>query len=258
MPDGTLLGALHGDLAHHPWYDSRAAFSDPYSLFYARSSASRWLTDAARNAPRDGLWYMNDAGLDSAGTGTRRLWFQVALNSAVSADRTLPTQPFLTCAGAVASRVGHLELSAVQMLLPLQELAGPPHHSRTAEIDLLQEAQWFADPVPDLAREVQLTLDSGQDPAIRSAAPSMVGWMGQLKQSVFTRICPPTRDEAAEELTPGIADHLWNGPAHHHATFRGSLVEWSYEALGWLSAFVAEAAVQHGIQTPVLLSIRRL
>ncbi|GAA4900862.1 hypothetical protein [Streptomonospora salina] len=48
------------------------------------------------------------------------------------------------------------------------------------------------------------------------------------------------------------------GPDRHHAAITGRLGEWSYEALGWVAAYVAEAAAQHGVRTPVLLTIRRL
>lgn len=52
-------------------------------------------------------------------------------------------------------------------------------------------------------------------------------------------------------------DRLWLGPGHHRATFRGTLAEWSLDALGWLGAFLVEAAHQHGVRTPLMLSARR-
>ncbi|QBI53963.1 hypothetical protein [Streptomonospora litoralis] len=82
--------------------------------------------------------------------------------------------------------------------------------------------------------------------------------MGSLKQEVFARIAPAQRGAAGGGLTSGIGDHMWEGPARHQAAFTGRLVEWSYEALGWVAAYVAESVLQQGVRTPVLLTIRRL
>ncbi|WP_075927651.1 hypothetical protein [Nocardiopsis sp. CNR-923] len=64
--------------------------------------------------------------------------------------------------------------------------------------------------------------------------------------------------DAAAGLFPGIADHLWRGPGHHRATIHATLAEWSSDALGWLVAFLVEAAAQHGVQGPLVLTARVL
>ncbi|WP_150254825.1 hypothetical protein [Nocardiopsis deserti] len=123
---------------------------------------------------------------------------------------------------------------------------------------MLQDAGWFVDTAPGLARRVQVTLDGGQVPSIVAAMPQMLPWMRAFDQLVFS--CDPTPAEgdanAAAGLAPGIADHLWQGPGHHRATIHGTLVEWSLDALGWLAAFLAEAGAQHGVRTPLMLTIR--
>ncbi len=59
------------------------------------------------------------------------------------------------------------------------------------------------------------------------------------------------------DLHPAVVDWLWNGPAHHRATFHGTLAEWSLDALGWLAAFFASVCFDYGVRTPVLVTASR-
>ncbi|MFV2196824.1 hypothetical protein [Nocardiopsis sp. LOL_012] len=38
----------------------------------------------------------------------------------------------------------------------------------------------------------------------------------------------------------------------------GTVAEWSLDALGWLVAFVVEAGAQHGLRTPLVITVRAL
>lgn len=243
--DRTLFAALQGALAPHPWRGAEPD-SDAYSLFHARSSALGWLTEA-REGAMGGLWGMNDAG--SGREPARAAWFQVVLTGPVPPGRPLPTQAFLACAGDVVARIGILRLDALQVLMPLRR-QGPPAVSA-----LLADAAWFADRAPGASTRVRVTLDSGQEPALSSAAPAMAEWIGQWAQDVFRCDgCTPTDHPDVE---PAGIDHLWNGPSRHRATLTGALAEWSLDALGWLAAFLADAAAVHGVHGPVLLSATR-
>jgi hypothetical protein len=259
-PDTTLFAALHGELALHPWRDPRVASSDAYSLFVARSSAMGWLAEAAENAP-GGVWGMNDAwqGQGSDSQPSRIASFQVSLIEPVPAGRPLPVQAFLSCAGDVVARIGTLRLQAVQVLLPVQSLdASAGASSRVnAVMTLVQDAGWFADCDPHLRTEVRVTLAGGQDSAIRSAAPEMLQSMQGFKQDVFSCDSFSLTDDDDMVLKPAVIDELWLGPAHHWATFRGTLAEWSMDALGWLAAFLADASSRHGVSTPLMLRASR-
>jgi hypothetical protein len=236
----TMFAALHGELAVHPW--RQAASSDAYSLFVARSSAMGWLAEPGGTG---GRWGMNDAG---QGPGSRVAWFQVALPE--PRVPTLPVQAFLACAGGVAARIGALRLAAVQVLLPVRAL-----DAESAVMPLLQDAGWFADCDPRARTRVRVTLDGGQDPAIRSAGPEMLRWAQRFEQDVFLGDVSSLTDDADLELAPGIIDELWNGPTRHRIAFHGVLAEWSLDALGWLAAFVAQASAQQGVDGPLMLAI---
>jgi hypothetical protein len=255
-----MCAALHGELALHPWRDPFVASSDPYSLFVARSSAMGWLAEAAENAS-GGVWGMNDAGQDpgSGSQPSRIAWFQVSLIEPVPAARPLPVQAFLACAGDVVARIGTLRLQAVQVLLPVQSLdASAGASSRmSAVMTLIQDAGWFADCDPHSITRVRVTLDGGQDPSIRSAAPEMLHWMQGIKQDVFSCDSFSLTDDDDTVLKPAVIDELWFGPADHRATFRGTLAEWSLDALGWLAAFLADASSRHGVSTPSMLTANR-
>jgi hypothetical protein len=201
---------------------------------------------------------MNDAGHDtsSEGPGRDRIWFQVEVREPLPTGRPLPVQPLLACAGDTVARMGTLRLDAVQLLLPVQclaqALAASPQQDDVGA--LLQEAGWFADHDPHRGGQVRVTLDGGQNPAIRTAAPLMLQWMQDLNQYVFTGDARSLTDDAAV-LQPGFIDQLWLGPVLHRATFSGTLVEWSLDALGWLAAFLASASARCGISTPLVLTV---
>jgi hypothetical protein len=250
-----MYAALYGELAVHSWRDPQAASSDAYSLFAARSSAMGWLAPAAADASPGGLWGMNDAGQDFA--GPRVAWFQVSLaEPPPPAGLPLPVQPFLACAGDVTARLGALRLRAVQVLLPVQALAAAP---TTAALTLLEDAGWFADRDPHLGSRVRVTLDGGQDPAIRSAAPQIIRWTHEMDQNVVScDVSSLTGEDAALAdfvRHPPVIDELWNGPAQHRATFDGTLAEWSLDALGWLAALLAEGSHRYGIGNPLMLTV---
>jgi hypothetical protein len=259
-PDSTMFAALHGELALHPWRDPFVASSDAYSLFVARSSAMGWLAEATENAS-GGVWGMNDAGQDpgSGSQPSRVAWFQVSLIEPVPTGRPLPVQAFLSCAGDVMARIGTLRLQAVQSLLPVQSLdASAVASSRvSAVMTLVQDTGWFADCDPHLRTQVRVTLDGGQNPSIRSAAPEILQWTQEFKQGVFSCDSFSLTDDDDMVLEPAVIDELWLGPAHHRATFRGTLAEWSLDALGWLAAFLAEASSRHGVSTPMMLTASR-
>ncbi|WP_329081706.1 MULTISPECIES: hypothetical protein [unclassified Streptosporangium] len=256
-PDSTMLAALYGELVPHPWRDPLVASSDAYSLFVARSSAMGWLTEAVESAS-GGLWGMNDAGQDPVpGSRPARVaWFQVSLTTPVPAGRPLPVQEFLSCAGDVVARVGTPRLRAVQVLLPVQSLDVPAGASWRvgAVTTLLQDAGWFADSDPGLRTRVRVTLDGGQDPSIRSAAPEMLRWIRELDQDVFSCDSVSVTDDDGVVLEPAVIDEVWLGPARHRATFRGTLAEWSLDALGWLAAFLADAGSRYGVGTPLMFT----
>lgn len=255
--DSTMFAALYGELVLHPWRDPVAAESDAYSLFYARSSALGWLVDAAASAAQ-GLWGMHDAGHEatSEGPGRDRIWFQVTVREPLPAGHPLPVQPLLACAGDTVGRMGTLRLDAVQLLLPVQCLAQPlAASSQWDDVGtLLQEAGWFADRDSHSDVRVQVTLDGGQNPAIRIAAPLMLQWMQELRQDVFAGDTRSLSDAAAV-LPPGFIDQLWLGPALHRATFSGTLTEWSLDALGWLAAFLASTSARFSVNTPLVLTV---
>ncbi|GAA3761392.1 hypothetical protein GCM10022225_53790 [Plantactinospora mayteni] len=269
-PVGTMFAALYGELTPHPWRDP-ARDRDAYALFYDRSLAMDWLDDVggvvlitdagikerATGAP--GLWGMNDAGQDhplAAPDASLVAWFQVGVEP-LPADRPLPVQPFLRCAGDVAARIGALDLRAVQVLLPVQGLdpsSSPPEY---AGMPSLRTAGWFGDADPRSRTPVRVTLDSGRAPSITSAAPLIRERIGGLEQDVFECESYSLADHDPLATAPPFDDRSWNGPSRHRATFHGTLAEWSLDTLGWLGGFLADLSAGQGVSTPLLLTATR-
>ncbi len=268
-PVGTMFAALYGELARHPWRDPDTA-QDAYLLFHRRALAMGWLDDRAIAVQKRaggveeteigvaGLWGMNDAGTEhplAAPTASMVAWFQVGVEQ-MAADRSLPVQPFLRCAGDAAARIGVLRLRGVHVLLPVQ---GVDISSRPQEalMPSLVTAGWFADYDPQSRTPVRVTLDSGQAPSISSAAPLLAKQISALDQDVFRCESHSVADHDALSERPPFDDRLWNGPPLHRATFDGTLAEWSLDAIGWLGGFLADLSARQGVTTPVLLTVSR-
>lgn len=78
----------------------------------------------------------------------------------------------------------------------------------------------------------------------------------EIRQQVFTDITTAPGPDAAQGLIPGVLAFPGVEAKGHHATFEGHLAEWSYDAIGWLMAFVCEAAIEQGVRAPVVATVR--
>ena len=255
----SMYAALYGELAPHAPLDGLS--QDAYSLFYARSAAMGWLTPAVEGAS-GGSWGMNDAGAgpDSGPHPPRVAWFQVTLTGPPSGG-VLPVQPFLSCAGEVAARLGTLRLDALQVLLAGQDapIAGDlasPSNMRVAR-PLLDSLNWFGDCDPGLRAPARVTLDGGPDSSVRAAAPAIAHWIQEVRQDVFACDSFSLADDDHLILPPTPLDEPRPGTPHHRVTFCGTLAEWSLDALGWLAAFLTDVSSRHGISTPLMLAADR-
>lgn len=257
-PTGTMFAGLHGELTLHSWR-AVAAESDAYSLFHSRSVAMGWLTKAEQGTT-GGLWGMNDAGQQGPDPDAQHpyaLWFQVILPRLISPTQPLPLQPFLSCVGDVVARMGSLQLDAIQVLLPLQSFDGLADASSRNDglFAPLSSAGWFFDCNPHAITRVQVVLDGGENPVIRSVAAELFQRLQRIKQTVF--VCDAfSLTDATNVLKPNFLDDTFR-PSQHPVTFYGTLVEWSLDALGWLATFLAGACFKFGVTTPLLLMVSR-
>jgi hypothetical protein len=258
-----MFAGLFGELVLHPRPDGQGERSqDAYSLFYARSAAMGWLTRAVEGAT-GGLWGMNDGeAAPAAGPRPQRVaWFQVVLTGPFS-GRLLPMQPFLACAGDVVARLGVLRLEAVQVLLPERDVPeegyfASPSGMRVAW-PLLDTPDWFADCDPQQGAPVRVTLDGGPDRSVRAAAPAILRWVQEVRQGVFTCDSLSLADDDHLILRPIPFEDPAAEAVHHRATLRGTLAEWSLDALGWLAAFLGEGASRQGVRTPLMFTADRI
>ncbi|MFE7245676.1 hypothetical protein [Streptomyces sp. NPDC057580] len=258
-----MFAALYGELVPHDWRGPEPE-GDAYSLFHQRSIAMGWLDDRSagggfedRMLRAPGLWGMNDAGwnhpLAAAGAGLIS-WFQVEA-SVVADDRPLPVQPFLRCAEDATARAGTPNLSAVQVLLPVQGL-DPATRAPYAPVPAMQTKEWFAECAPEARTSVEVSVNSGRDPSVPAVAQRLTDHLGHLSQDVF--VCA-SYDVGRPEtvLAPLFDDSFWNGPPLHGVTLRGELSEWSLDAIGWLSEVIADSSAHLGVRSPLLLTLTR-
>ncbi|OKK15529.1 hypothetical protein AMK09_25735 [Streptomyces sp. CB02488] len=257
---GPLFAAFHGELVPHPWRDPESEH-DAYQLFHQRSVAMGWLDERSsaagdeRAAKAPGLWAMNNAGCNAHQAAPEPFaWFQVEC-STPAIDRPLPVQPFLRCAEDTVTRIGAAQLSAVQVLLPLQGL-DPTSRPRNALVPSLETCDWFGERDPQAQTSVTISINSGRNPALPDVAKQLTSRLDHLEQEVFLH---SGSESASEDITlpPPFADEFWNGPPVHSLTLRGDLAEWSCDAVGWLAATIADCAAHLGVRTPLLVSVVR-
>ncbi|HEY2306381.1 MAG TPA: hypothetical protein VGI05_10925 [Streptosporangiaceae bacterium] len=256
----TLYAALYGEFAPHPRQAAEGELSqDAYSLFYARSAAMGWLTPA-REGALGGLWGMNDA---EAGPGpglqpSLAAFFQVTLTEPAE-GRLLPVYPFLACAGDVVARLGTLRLDAIKVLLPEHGADADAHFASPSSMlvsrALLDALNWFGDCGPRQQVPVKITLDGLADPSIRTAASAIGEWVREINQEVFD--CESWSEDDHVVLLPVTSFEGGPDGGHHRVTYRGTLAEWSLDALGWLAAFLADMSARHGVRTPLILTAYR-
>jgi hypothetical protein len=227
-PARIILAALFGDLALYPQppIDPDRRQDIGYSLFNARSAAL-------------GLTLHGDGEVNE-GVGVVAS-FQLMLGDD---DKLAPMQPFLAVVEDVVARLGRLRLDAVQISMPAPDRG-------TSERDALGLASdWFALCDPALPVPVRVTLDS-PDERITMVAPAAMH-----RQAMYEHVF--RLDSLSEDhlvLSPIPPD---SGDVHHRVTFTGTLAEWSFDALGFLTAFLNDLAASQGIITPLILNAEKL
>lgn len=258
----TVLVVVHTDRAGP---DPVPGGPDAFSLFVARSSALGLLAEPGETSAgtstgtSGGVWGMNDAGTglpgQAAGSGPGA-WFQVDLVASRESNAPLPTQALLSCAADVLAKLQFRGLRGVELLLPLQGSAPEPD-ARTTLARLLQDGGWFAG-APEPARtEVFITLDVAGPAHLRSAGVALGQWMAEVRQAIAVLKLDAITATAASASGSSVPAHLWAESPAHRLAFRAALVEWSLDAVGWLAAFVAEAAVHGGLSGQAALTVTR-
>jgi hypothetical protein len=249
-PAGAAFVALYGSVEPHPWCDPSGRADDVWWLLRTRSEEMGWSAEDGTG----GLWNVYDAGRDLPGfeaASPLAAWFHVGLEP-VPEGRPLPVQPLLCCIDAVMGRLGTLTLEAVQILLPVQGLASSGR--RDAAV-LPAGTGWFAAADPRSATRVRVTLDSGQVPSLRTAAPQMLAWLDRLEPPTFRRDSSSMVGPDPVAAALPFDDSFWTGPSLTTVTFSGTLADWSLEAVGWLAALLADALARHGVTTPDVLTL---
>jgi hypothetical protein len=251
-----VIAALYGELQlHASWSDLHADSPDLYGLFYARSSAMGWLTEATEGVPKGGFWGTNEAERETSppGAGPHKIaWCQVDLTNPDAAGR-VPLQPLLACLGDAVARIGTPQISAIQIALPALE-PGPPT-SDSALRALTTDAMWFRTSDPQSTTGIRIMLDGGRHPRLHAAAPGMLEWMMSAQRvASFDSVLPP--DDDLDPPNPYFEDDTCPGPPQHRATVCGTLAEWPLNAFGWLAALTAPNLTT-GVSTPWMLTLKR-
>lgn len=243
----TVFVGVYGAFRTYPWVDGEQQDSDAYSVFAARAITMGW---SSPHADGSALWGMNDAGQNwSTAHDTQVAWFQVGTADPPHDRVPLPVQPILACVRDSLSRFGRLDMSAVQLLLPV-------HLGGSAIERLVSGLTWFDTSDPAAQVPVLVTLDSGEDDAVSPAAPGMLAALRRTNTGPF-RIDTLLADATPVAPEPPVVGDMWLGTSRHPVTFGCTVPEWSLDAVGWLAALFADACRGAGVRTTVLVSVAR-
>ena len=245
----TIFVGVYGSIQPHPWIEPGALEEDAYSLFVSRAVSMGW-SSTGPDGLGDSLWGMNDAGQDwsQSDSPSRVAWYQVGLADPSPVNKPLPVQPILACVKDSLNRIGKLDLTAVQLLLPL-------HVGGSARAYLLSGLNWFG--TSDLGAPVTLrvTLDTGEGDEVRRKAPEILRTLQRLNTGSFTVSSFSPEESFAVDIDLPVVDDLWLGESRHPVTFEGTAPEFSLDSLGWMIALFAEACRKAGVETTVLTTV---
>ena len=258
-----MFAALHGAFVRHPWLanDAEGPILDhllrdrTQSLFWSMGVGAGVAPGTADVEGVPPLWDVYDAGPDRLGPAepdTPIAWFHVVDRTPTAAP--LPIRPFLVACGDALERLGHLDLTSVQALLPVDRL---DPSQRTALYPQVDGLGWWAacDPADEVG--VTICLDSGRDPSAADAAPAILSRLLGLDQWVVSPPVTSARESQSSALTFVLSDHLWPGPAGPGSSSGATLAEWNLDTIGWLAAVIADIAADEGVRTPLLLTVLR-
>ena len=244
----TVFVGVYGSFHTYPWIDPEQPASDAYSVFLARAVAMGWSSPGADGSA---LWGMNDAGQDwNTPHDARIAWYQVGMADPLREDAPLPVQPILACVGDSLARVGRLDLSAVQLLLPV-------HLGSPAIEHLVSGLSWFNTSDPAGRVPVHITLDGGEDDAVSPVTTDMLAALRRTNTGPFD-IDALLTDAVPMTPEPPVVGDMWLGTGRHPVTFACTVPEWSFDALGWLVALFADTCRVAGVRTTILVSVARL
>lgn len=154
--------------------------------------------------------------IHEAETEPGRCWFQVDITSDSS---LLPLIPLCACAGAVIYRLGTFRLDAMELQLP-----APKGAPATIPSELFSAAGWFGNCAASDRAGIDVKI-GGVDVSV------VANWMRPFVQDVF--VC--------DDVTT--------------ATLRGTIVEWSLDALAWTAAFIAYGCHTTGVDVPLSMKL---
>lgn len=105
--------------------------------------------------------------------------------------------------------MGTLHLDAIQVLLPIQSIDRLADQSLRDDglLAPISSAGWFFDCNPRSSTRVQVVLDGGENPVIRSVASDLFQWLRTIKQDVF--VCDSfSLTDDTNVARPTFIDHL--------------------------------------------------
>jgi hypothetical protein len=222
---------------------------DAYSLFVSRSAAMTWSSTSTSRAAAEppALWGINEADLELGNRvdsgPTARFQVEVPL-------RPLPIHPLVACVGDTLSRIGRMDLGALQLQLPA-------YHSGSDLGSLVQGLNWFEICDPAERTIISITIGLGDGAGNHAAGLAILRRLQELNTGQF-EFHSVTNHAAGVPAIPAALGAVSHADEGDRVTVTGTTPEWSFDALGWLMALVAETCRQVGsTKNPTLFTIRR-
>jgi hypothetical protein len=225
-------------------------------MFADRAEVMEWLSEATAGGRRR-LWGVNEAEIcQPDGEPALVAWFQ-ATADIPPAEPFLPIAPFVACIESVMTRAGQLNLTALEMAVPVQlarlDLTTSFAAVLAAGRDFLSKA---ANPRAACRVTISLHLTTGDKS--EGATVEAFQWIDSFQQDVLS----------LASVLPGHDSHLplsapkevWNKTSEpaQALMLEGTLREWSFDAIAWsISALTYAVARCAPRATPILIRVAK-
>lgn len=258
---GAMFVALYGSFTRHPWQAGARDAPDPDYLIRDRTQAMEWSLEAGQGVGPGtagihgvpDLWRVRDAGPDEvvpASADEPFAWFHCDAQTLPEAP--LPIRALLRGCADAMSRLGSVDLTTAQVLLPVDRLVPSLRMDRFPAVDGIG---WWLGCDPAARTDVRISLNSGQDMSIARSGEDIMALFAGLDQSVVHLDLSTFTDQPPRGPRPILADHLWAGPPGIEVGIDASFAEWNLDTVGWFTSVLADVAAHCGVRAPLLTTI---
>jgi hypothetical protein len=116
--------------------------------------------------------------------------------------------------------------------------------------------RWLAERDPSRRTSVEISVSSGEKPAITAVGGQLTELLRALNQEVFVLASSAIEDQPRPQTFPFL--HEARNPSSPGLLLRGDLAEGSCDAIGWVAEVISDLLAPLSFRSPLLLTVARV